>query len=84
MTGNTSSFRWAIRSSRAVELRANALGKQGWELAAIDAGVWIFKRSPIDEGETNALEAIIEETVPVQEALSLGGLTVSDVTAVKG
>ena len=49
-----------------VEPRANALGKLGWELAAIDAGVWIFKRHHAAE-VTSALEAIIEETVPVTE-----------------
>ena len=27
-----------------VELRANVLGGQGWDLAAIDAGVWVFRR----------------------------------------
>lgn len=48
-----------------VEVRANVLGKQGWELSAIDAGVWIFKR-PADDASAppKALEAIIEETVP--------------------
>ena len=52
-----------------VELRANALGKQGWELTAIDAGVWIFKRPADAEGPAvGALEAIIEETVPLSEA----------------
>ena len=51
-----------------VEPRANAFGKQGWELAAIDAGVWIFKRLATDEPAANgALEAIIEETLPVVE-----------------
>jgi len=49
-----------------VELRANVLGKQNWELAAIDAGVWIFKRQPDNEQVLTApLAAIIEETVPV-------------------
>ena len=52
-----------------VELRANALGKQGWELATIDAGVWIFKRPAHEEpAEANAIAAILEETVPVAEA----------------
>jgi hypothetical protein len=50
------------------EQRANALGKQGWELAAIDAGVWVFKRPLTDETEpADALQAIIEETVPIAE-----------------
>ena len=51
-----------------VELRANVLGKQGWELITIDAGVWIFKRPPTEEGAAGALEAIIEETVPLAES----------------
>jgi hypothetical protein len=50
------------------EGRANAVGKQGWELAAIDAGVWIFKRPLTEELEApGALQAIIEETVPIAE-----------------
>lgn len=48
------------------EQRANAVGKQGWELTAIDAGVWIFKRPLIDEPAT-PLQAIMEETVPLTE-----------------
>jgi hypothetical protein len=48
------------------EQRANAVGKQGWELTAIDAGVWIFKRPLIDEPAT-PLQAIMEETVPLAE-----------------
>ncbi|MCA1648092.1 MAG: hypothetical protein LC797_22385 [Chloroflexi bacterium] len=48
------------------EQRANAIGRQGWELAAIDAGVWIFKRILIADAAT-ALEAIMEETVPMAE-----------------
>ena len=51
-----------------VELRANVLGKQGWELSTIDAGVWIFKRPAAEEGAAGALEAIIEETVPLAES----------------
>jgi hypothetical protein len=48
------------------ELRANVVGKLGWELAAIDAGVWVFKRPQTDQAEApSALEAIIEETVPI-------------------
>ena len=54
-----------------VELRANVLGKQGWELACIDAGVWIFKREVAEDAAgVGTLEAIIEETVPVAEAPS--------------
>jgi len=54
-----------------VELRANVVGKQGWELATIDAGVWIFKRPAVEEAVAGGiLEAIIEETVPVAEAPS--------------
>jgi hypothetical protein len=54
-----------------VELRANALGKQRWELAAIDAGVWIFKR-PYDEeaADTDAAAAILEVTVPVAQTVN--------------
>ena len=48
------------------ELRANAFGKQGWELATIDAGVWIFKRPVATEAAT-PLQAIMEETVPMAE-----------------
>jgi hypothetical protein len=52
-----------------VELRANAIGKQGWELVAIDAGVWIFKRpGPKEAAAAGELEAIVEETVPVVAA----------------
>jgi len=52
-----------------IELRANLLGKQGWELTTIDAGVWVFKR-PLDvQAEpNNTLQAIIEETVPLPTA----------------
>ena len=54
-----------------VELRANALGKQHWELAAIDAGVWIFKRPLEDEAATaSAAAAILEVTVPVAQAVN--------------
>lgn len=48
------------------EQRANAIGKQGWELAAIDAGVWIFKRLLVAESAT-PLQAIMEQTVPIAE-----------------
>jgi hypothetical protein len=48
------------------EERANAIGKQGWELAAIDAGVWIFKRVLNAEAAT-PLQAIMEQTVPIAE-----------------
>ena len=51
-----------------VEERANALGADSWELAGIDAGVWVFKRprteQPAPEG---TLQAILEETVPIVE-----------------
>ncbi len=52
------------------EMRANALGRQGWELVAIEAGVWIFKRELVEaEEEAQAvLEAIISETVPIASA----------------
>jgi hypothetical protein len=48
------------------ELRANTVGKLRWELAAIDAGVWIFKR-PLEEESATPLQAIMEETVPMTE-----------------
>jgi hypothetical protein len=48
------------------ELRANTVGKLRWELAAIDAGVWIFKRPCLEESATG-LQAIMEETVPMTE-----------------
>ena len=48
------------------ELRANTVGKLRWELAAIDAGVWIFKRPLVDESATG-LQAIMEETIPMTE-----------------
>jgi hypothetical protein len=51
-----------------VELRANALGKLGWELAAIDAGVWVFKRPSASEPPSTPLEAVFEETVPLSAA----------------
>jgi hypothetical protein len=47
-------------------VRANAVGKLGWELAAIDAGVWIFKRQVTDE-QASPLQAIMEETVPMTD-----------------
>jgi hypothetical protein len=48
------------------ELRANTVGKMRWELAAIDAGVWVFKRPLVEEAATG-LQAIMEETVPITE-----------------
>ena len=48
------------------ELRANTVGKLRWELAAIDAGVWIFKR-PLIEEAASELQAIMEETIPMAE-----------------
>jgi hypothetical protein len=48
------------------ELRANTVGKLRWELAAIDAGVWIFKRPLVDDAATG-LQAIMEETVPLTD-----------------
>ena len=54
-----------------VELRANVLGKQGWELTAIDAGVWIFKRpGSEEENVAGELEAILQETVVLPETAS--------------
>jgi hypothetical protein len=54
-----------------VALRANVLGTQGWELITPDAGVWIFNRPAADEDTTGALEAIIEQTVPMAESEGL-------------
>jgi hypothetical protein len=49
-----------------VELRANALGRLGWELAAFEAGVWVFKRQLAEApAEPEPLKAIIEQTVPI-------------------
>jgi hypothetical protein len=61
------------------ELRANTVGKLRWELAAIDAGVWVFKRPLVEESATG-LQAIMEETVPItdpepESAVSLSGLS---------
>lgn len=50
-----------------VEERANGLGRLGWELVAIDAGVWVFKR-PATEGDDESLESLMQETVPLVEA----------------
>jgi len=51
-----------------IGLRANVLGKQGWQLVAVDAGVWIFMRPATDDPLTSAAaQAIIEETVPIVE-----------------
>ncbi len=48
------------------ELRANTVGKLHWELVAIDAGVWVFKRPLVEEAATG-LQAIMEETVAITE-----------------
>lgn len=50
-----------------VEERANALGRLGWELVAIDAGVWVFKRPAAEEAD-ESLESLLQETVPMVEA----------------
>jgi hypothetical protein len=47
------------------ELRANVIGKLGWELAAIDAGVWVFKRPLVEDTNSDALAEEIEQTVPL-------------------
>ena len=49
-----------------IELRANAVGRHGWELVTIDAGVWIFKRQT-HEAPHGELQALIGETVPLVE-----------------
>jgi hypothetical protein len=57
-----------------VEQRANAFGRLGWELAAIDAGVWVFKRpaEPLEESAETAVEQAVPltsvELLPVPEA----------------
>jgi hypothetical protein len=56
------------------ELRANTVGKLRWELAAIDAGVWIFKRPLVEEAATG-LQAIMEETIPITEQEPLAGVS---------
>jgi hypothetical protein len=56
------------------ELRANSIGKLGWELAAIDAGVWVFKRPMVTEQST-ALQAIMDETVPMTDMEESAPLT---------
>ena len=53
---------------------ANAVGKLGWELAAIDAGVWVFKR-PQGAEQSTPLQAIMEETVPLTEEAPLQSMT---------
>ena len=56
------------------ELRANTGGKLRWELAGIDAGVWIFKRPLVEESATG-LQAIMEETVPMTEQEPAAGVS---------
>lgn len=58
------------------EPRANAHGRQGWELAGIDAGVWIFKRPLVDEAAT-PLQAIMEETMPLTEQAPVAAVATS-------
>jgi hypothetical protein len=48
-----------------VEERANAFGADGWELAGIDAAVWVFKRPRRDAGAEGPLRALLEQTVPL-------------------
>ena len=56
-----------------VEQRASAVGRLGWELVAIDAGVWVFKRpaEPLDESAETAVEQAVPmtsvEILPVPE-----------------
>jgi hypothetical protein len=58
------------------ELRANVVGKLGWELVAIDAGVWVFKRPFVEDLQADSFAADIEETVPLatdhEPALAIG------------
>ena len=61
------------------ELRANTVGKLRWELAAIDAGVWVFKRPLVEESATG-LQAIMEETVPIAEPeLTVSSMSFSEI-----
>jgi hypothetical protein len=49
-----------------IEERANAFGRLGWELVAIDSGVWIFKRPAHDTPPVGEpLRALVEMTVPL-------------------
>lgn len=48
--------------------QTNALGKLGWELVLIEAGVWIFKRPAAEQEQEDALTALLEETVPIVAA----------------
>jgi hypothetical protein len=51
-----------------VQERADAFGNQCWELVAIDAGVWVFKRPRAHGTEpTEPLRALVEQTVPLIE-----------------
>jgi hypothetical protein len=50
-----------------VEPRANAMGRLGWELVAIDATVWVFKRPWNEDEPTGPLQALMEETIPLTE-----------------
>jgi hypothetical protein len=52
-----------------VEARANAFGRLGWELVAIDVGTWVFKR-PTPLVEEGTAEAVMEQTVPLAETSS--------------
>ena len=61
------------------ELRANTVGKLRWELAAIDAGVWVFKRPLVEESATG-LQAIMEETVPISEQEPALGVSYTQAT----
>jgi hypothetical protein len=56
-----------------VEQRETAFGRLGWELVAIDAGVWVFKRpaEPLDESAETAVEQAVSvasvELLPLPE-----------------
>ena len=68
-----------------VEERANAFGHQGWELVAIDAGVWVFKRPRAPETEPpEPLRALVEETIPLEEIASARVTATSAETIVGG
>ena len=60
-----------------VEPRANAMGRLGWELAAIDAAVWVFKRLLVEDEPSGPLQALLEETVPLTESEPVQAVTPS-------
>ena len=65
-----------------VEERANAFGNQSWELVAIDAGVWVFKRALTHAADdVESLRALVEQTVPLVEDIAPIVVTPTTATA---